>query len=80
MPRIRIPEEHWDEVWMALVEVGAISRVSVEPVYLVSKKHIDVLQEKNLPFEFVDSRKLEVKSLRQQTRRFHLAMVRERRW
>ena len=57
MPRIRIPEEHWGEVWMALVEVGAISRVSVEPIYLVSKKHIDILQEKNLPFELVDSRK-----------------------
>ena len=55
MPRIRIPEERWDEVWMALVEVGAISRVCVEPIYLVSKKHIDVLQERNLPFEFVDS-------------------------
>ena len=57
MPRIRIPKEHWGEVWAALVEVGAISRVSVEPIYLVSKKHIDVLQEKNLPFEFVDLRK-----------------------
>jgi len=56
MPRIRISEEHWGEVWTALVEVGAISRVSVEPIYLVSKKHIDVLQEKNLPFEFIDSR------------------------
>jgi len=57
MPRIRIPKEHWGEVWMVLVEVGAISRISVEPVYLVSKKHIDVLKEKNLPFEFVNSRK-----------------------
>ena len=57
MPRIRIPKEHWNEVWIALVEVGAISRVSVEPIYLVSKKHIDILQEKNLPFELVDSRK-----------------------
>ena len=57
MPRIRIPKEHWGEVWMTLVEVGAISRISVEPVYLVSKKHIDVLKEKNLPFEFVNSKK-----------------------
>ena len=57
MPRIRISKEHWSEVWMALVEVGAISRVSVEPIYLISKKHIDILQEKNLPFELVDSRK-----------------------
>ncbi|MFQ6040426.1 MAG: hypothetical protein ACE5PV_06175 [Candidatus Poribacteria bacterium] len=56
MPRIRIPKEHWGEVWMTLVEVGAISRISVEPVYLVSKKHIDVLKAKNLPFELVNSR------------------------
>ncbi len=45
MPRIRIPKEHWNEVWIALVEVGAISRVSVEPIYLVSKKHIDIFQK-----------------------------------
>ncbi len=57
MPKIRIPKEHWNDVWMALVEVGAISRVSVEPIYLVSKKHINILQEKDLPFELVDSRK-----------------------
>lgn len=57
MPRIRIPKEHWGEVWMTLVEVGAISRISVEPVYLVSQKHINALMEKNLPFELVNSRK-----------------------
>jgi hypothetical protein len=42
---------------MTLVGVGAISRISVEPIYLVSKKHIEVLKEKNLPFELVNSRK-----------------------
>jgi hypothetical protein len=57
MPRIRIPEEHWGEVWITLVEVGAISRISVEPIYLVSKKHIDALKEKNLPFELVNPKK-----------------------
>ena len=57
MPRIRIPKEHWGEVWMALAGVGSISLISEEPIYIVSKKHIDVLKEKNLPFEFVNSRK-----------------------
>ena len=59
MPRIRIPKEHWGEVWMTLVGVGSISLISEEPVYIVSKRHIDVLKEKNLPFEFVNSRKEE---------------------
>jgi len=56
MPRIRIPKEHWGEVWMKLVGVGPISLISEEPIYIVSKKHIDVLKEKNLPFEVLDSR------------------------
>jgi len=56
MPRIRIPKEHWSEVWMALVGVGSISLISEEPIYIVSKKHIEVLKEKNLPFEVLDSK------------------------
>jgi hypothetical protein len=59
MPRIRIPEEHWGEVWTALVEEAAGQFLaSLWSLFILSqKKHIDALQEKNLPFEFVDSRK-----------------------
>ena len=57
MPRIRIPKEHWGEVWMALAGVGSISLISEEPIYIVSKKHIEFLKEKNLPFEVLDSKK-----------------------
>ena len=56
MPRIRIPKEHWGEVWMALVGVGSVSLISEEPIYLVSKKHIEFLKEKNLPFEILNSK------------------------
>jgi len=42
-----------------MTQVEAVSRVFVEPAYLVSKKHIDTLQEKNLPFEFIDSKSLD---------------------
>ncbi|MBM3238463.1 hypothetical protein FJZ31_19390 [Candidatus Poribacteria bacterium] len=55
MPRIRIPQEHWGEVWMALVGVGSVSLISEEPVYIVSKRHIEVLKEKHLPFELLNS-------------------------
>jgi len=56
MPRIRIPQEHWGEVWMELVGVGSISLISEEPIYIVSKKHIELLKEKNLPFEILNSK------------------------
>ena len=56
MPRIRIPKEHWGEVWMVLVGVGSISLISEEPIYIVSKKHLEFLKEKNLPFEILNSK------------------------
>jgi hypothetical protein len=53
MPAIRIPEEHWGKVWRALVASGPISRVSQEPVYIVSDRQIRLLRRKKLPFEIV---------------------------
>lgn len=57
MPRIRIPKEHWGEVWMKLVGVGPVSLISEEPVYIVSKRHVEFLKENNLPFEVLNSQK-----------------------
>jgi hypothetical protein len=53
MPRIRIPQEHWDEVWFALVSSGPISRVSEEPIYFVSDRQIRMLRKKKLPFQVI---------------------------
>jgi hypothetical protein len=53
MPAIRIPEEHWGKVWRALVASGPISRISQDPVYLVSERQVRMLRRKNLPFESV---------------------------
>ena len=53
MKAIRIPEEHWGKVWRALVASGPISRISQEPVYLVSDRQVRLLRRKKLPFELV---------------------------
>jgi hypothetical protein len=53
MPTIRIPQEHWGKVWRALVASGPISRVSEQPVYLVSDRQLRLLRRKKLPFELV---------------------------
>jgi hypothetical protein len=51
---IRIPEEHWGKVWRALVAAGPISRVSQEPIYIISDRQLRMLRRKKLPFELVD--------------------------
>jgi hypothetical protein len=51
MTTIRIPEDHWAEVWFALVASGPVSRVSQEPVYVVSDQQVRMLRRKKLPFE-----------------------------
>jgi hypothetical protein len=55
MITIRIPSEHWGRVWRALVAVGPVSRVSEEPVYLVSDEQVRLLRRKKLPFEVIPS-------------------------
>ena len=51
MPVIRIPEEHWWKVWRFLIEHGPISRISQDPIYVVSKRQVRLLRTKKMPFE-----------------------------
>jgi hypothetical protein len=57
MPMIKIPRDHWDEVWFALVSSGPISRVSEEPTYFVSERQVRMLRRKKLPFQVIDTSK-----------------------
>ena len=52
---IRIPKDDWGRVWRALVAAGPVSRVSEEPVYLVTDRQLQLLRRKKLPFEVVTS-------------------------
>ena len=55
MTTIRISPEHWGRVWRALVASGPVSRISEEPVYVVSEEQVRLLRRKKLPFEVVPS-------------------------
>jgi hypothetical protein len=54
MPRIRIPAEQWGQVWRTLVAAGPVSRVSDEPVYVVTEQQLRLLRRKKLPFELLE--------------------------
>ena len=53
MRAIRIPSEQWGKVWRILVASGPISRLSQEPIYMVSDEQVRLLRRKKLPFEIV---------------------------
>ena len=53
MQTIRIPDAHWGEVWRVLVASGPISRISQEPIYIVSDRQLRLLRRNKLPFELV---------------------------
>jgi hypothetical protein len=55
MRAIRIPSDQWGRVWRALVASGPISRISQEPIYLVSDRQIRLLRRKKLPFDLLPS-------------------------
>jgi hypothetical protein len=53
MQVIRIPDDRWGEVWHALIATGPISRISKDPIYIVSDRQVKMLRRKKLPFELV---------------------------
>ncbi|MBM4070927.1 MAG: hypothetical protein FJ271_18555 [Planctomycetes bacterium] len=53
MVTIRVPPEQWGVVWRALVAAGPVSRVSQEPIYVVSERQVEMLRRKKLPFEII---------------------------
>jgi hypothetical protein len=53
MQAIRIPSDQWGRVWRALVACGPISRISQEPIYLVSERQVRLLRRQKLPFELL---------------------------
>jgi hypothetical protein len=54
MHTIRIPPEQWGQVWRALVAAGPVSRVSAEPVYVVTDEQLRLLRRKKLRFELLE--------------------------
>jgi len=54
MQKIRILKETWHKSWKILLQEGAITQVS-EDCYIVSDRHVQILNEKQLPFEEVNS-------------------------
>lgn len=54
MPKIKLLEETADKAWEALIEIGAVHRVSKEEIYLVSTKQIEHLEKLGIPFERLD--------------------------
>jgi hypothetical protein len=53
MPVIRIARSPEDKVWRTLIAAGPISRISKDPIYIVSDEHVRLLRRKKLPFEVV---------------------------
>ena len=55
MPVIKLPEADWGEAWRLLIQEGGTTRISKDHVYIVSGRQIELLQDKQLPFEVVDT-------------------------
>ena len=48
MIKVKIPRETWHK---ALLQEGPVTRVSKDYIYLISDQHLQILEEKQLPFE-----------------------------
>jgi len=56
MPMIQLLEGTADNVWRELIEIGPVHRIppAEENFYIVSRKQIEELKRKNLPFKEVN--------------------------
>ena len=54
MPVIKLPEADWGEAWRLLIQEGGTTRISKDHVYIISRRQIELLQDRQLPFEVVD--------------------------
>ena len=54
MPVIKLPEADWGEAWRLLIQEGGTTRISKDHVYIVSGRQIELLLDKQLPFEVLD--------------------------
>ena len=54
MPVIKLPEADWGRAWRLLIQEGGTTRISKDRAYIVSGRQIELLQDKQLPFEVVD--------------------------
>ena len=58
MPVIKLPEADWGKAWRLLIQEGGTTRISKDRTYIVSGRQIELLQDKQLPFEVVDESNL----------------------
>jgi hypothetical protein len=58
MPTIQLLKETADNVWRELIELGPVHRIppAEENLYIVSRKQVEELKRKNLPFKEVNLR------------------------
>ena len=55
MIKVKIPRQTWHKAWKLLLQEGPVTRVSKDYVYLISDRHLQILKEKQLPFEEIDT-------------------------
>ena len=55
MIKVKIPRETWHKAWKSLLQEGPVTRVSKDYIYLISDRHLQILEEKQPPFEEIDA-------------------------
>jgi hypothetical protein len=53
MIAIRIPKTHRATAWRAMIEVAPVRLVAKDPVYEVYPAHLELLTQRQIPFEIV---------------------------
>ena len=53
MISIRIPKRQRGKAWRAMIEIGPVTLVAKDPIYLVLPAHLDMLNARGFSYEVV---------------------------
>jgi len=56
MIRIRIPKADWGKAWRAMVEIGPVTLIADDPIYIVLPAHLELLAARGINYEVIQKR------------------------
>jgi hypothetical protein len=56
MIRIRLPKSERAKAWRAMIEIGPVTLIADDPIYVVSPAHLEMLAARGFSYEVIQKR------------------------
>jgi hypothetical protein len=67
MVMIRLKKKDWAKAWREMIDIGPVTLIAPDPVYVVLPAHMEMLTKRGYPFELVTTRPRRARNRRHRT-------------